>query len=228
MTTILLDFTRSQRWNSVLFCLFPKDCVSHSEPVPLSWRRRSVRRYTAREQRGHPLWPRPHPSTPNPNSTVVSSSSKRCASREHTDKSVAQIARELGVPERVLYRWRRQLREAPEMAIPGKGHQSELEEENRRLRRELERVQQERDISKKSCPSSPTASHEVCLHRRPSGGVCRQRAVPGSGCVNEWLLRLAQADSKSRISKRTRRSVPRFSRPLSRGAASTAVRAQPG
>jgi transposase len=68
---------------------------------------------------------------------------------EHTDKSVAQIARELGVPERVLYRWRRQLREAPEMAFPGKGHQSELEEENRRLRRELERVQQERDILKK-------------------------------------------------------------------------------
>jgi transposase len=68
---------------------------------------------------------------------------------EHTDKSVAQIARELGVPDRVLYRWRRQLRDAPETAFPGKGHQSELEEENRRLRRELERVQQERDILKK-------------------------------------------------------------------------------
>jgi transposase len=68
---------------------------------------------------------------------------------EHTDKSVAPIARELGVPERVLYRWRRQLREAAEIAFPGKGHQSELEEENRRLRRELERVQQERDILKK-------------------------------------------------------------------------------
>ena len=69
---------------------------------------------------------------------------------DHTEKSVAQIARELGVPERVLYRWRRQLREEPEMAFPGKGHQSELEEENRRLRRELERVQQERDILKKA------------------------------------------------------------------------------
>lgn len=68
---------------------------------------------------------------------------------EHTEKSVAQLARDLGVPERVLYRWRRQLREEPETAFPGKGHQSELEEENRRLRRELERVQQERDILKK-------------------------------------------------------------------------------
>lgn len=68
---------------------------------------------------------------------------------ETSDKSVAQIARELGISDRVLYRWRRQLRDQPEQAFPGKGHQSELEEENRRLRRELERVQQERDILKK-------------------------------------------------------------------------------
>lgn len=69
---------------------------------------------------------------------------------ESSEKSVAQIARELGIPEGVLYRWRKQLREEPEQAFPGKGHQSELEEENRRLRRELERVQQERDILKKA------------------------------------------------------------------------------
>jgi len=34
-------------------------------------------------------------------------------------------------------------------AFPGSGHQASLEEENRRLKRELERVQQERDILKK-------------------------------------------------------------------------------
>jgi transposase-like protein len=43
-----------------------------------------------------------------------------------TDKSMAHIARELGVPERVLYRWRRQLREKPETAFLGKGHQSRM------------------------------------------------------------------------------------------------------
>jgi transposase len=37
---------------------------------------------------------------------------------DHTEKSVAQIARELGVRERVLYRWRRELREEPEQAFP--------------------------------------------------------------------------------------------------------------
>ena len=35
-------------------------------------------------------------------------------------------------------------------AFPGSGHQTPLEEENRRLKRELERVQQERDILKKA------------------------------------------------------------------------------
>jgi transposase len=69
---------------------------------------------------------------------------------ESTEQTVAQIARDLGIPERVLYRWRRELRERPEQAFPGKGHQSELEEENRRLRRELELLKQEREILKKA------------------------------------------------------------------------------
>ena len=68
---------------------------------------------------------------------------------ESSEKTVAQIARDLGIPERVLYRWRRELREQPEQAFPGKGHQSELEEENRRLRRELDLLKQEREILKK-------------------------------------------------------------------------------
>lgn len=69
---------------------------------------------------------------------------------ESTEKTVAQLARDLGVPERVLYKWRHQYREQPEQAFPGKGHQSELEEENRRLRRELETLRQEREILKKA------------------------------------------------------------------------------
>jgi transposase len=69
---------------------------------------------------------------------------------ETSGKSIAQVARELGLADGVLYRWRRQLREEPETAFPGKGHQSDLEEENRRLRRERERVQQERDSLKKA------------------------------------------------------------------------------
>jgi len=41
------------------------------------------------------------------------------------------------------------LEEHGEEAFPVKGHQTALEEENRRLKKALERVQQERDILKK-------------------------------------------------------------------------------
>ena len=64
-------------------------------------------------------------------------------------KPIAQIARELGISDSAIHGWRKDLAEHGQDAFPGKGHQTELEEENRRLKRELERVQQERDILKK-------------------------------------------------------------------------------
>jgi transposase len=44
----------------------------------------------------------------------------------------------------------RELAEHGPEAFPGSGHQTALEEENRRLKRELERTRQERDILKKT------------------------------------------------------------------------------
>ena len=64
-------------------------------------------------------------------------------------KPIAQIARELGISDSAIHGWRKELVEHGNDAFPGKGHQTALEEENRRLKRELERVQQERDILKK-------------------------------------------------------------------------------
>ncbi len=65
-------------------------------------------------------------------------------------KSKAQIARELGISDSALYSWCKLSLEHGSDAFPGKGHQTPLEEENYRLKRELERVQQERDILKKA------------------------------------------------------------------------------
>jgi len=65
-------------------------------------------------------------------------------------KPIAQIARELGISDSAIHGWRKELTEHGKDAFPGKGYQTELEEENRRLKRELERVQQERDIVKKA------------------------------------------------------------------------------
>jgi transposase len=64
-------------------------------------------------------------------------------------KSIAQVARELGISDASIHQWRKELTQHGKEAFPGSGHQIPLEEENRRLKRELERVQQERDILKK-------------------------------------------------------------------------------
>lgn len=64
-------------------------------------------------------------------------------------KSIAQVARELGISDPSIHGWRKELAEHGKDAFPGSGHQTPLEEENRRLKREVERLQQERDILKK-------------------------------------------------------------------------------
>jgi transposase len=65
-------------------------------------------------------------------------------------KPKAQIARELGISDSALYAWCRQSMENGNGAFPGKGHQTPAEEEIHQLKRELERVQMERDILKKA------------------------------------------------------------------------------
>jgi transposase len=65
-------------------------------------------------------------------------------------KPKAQIARELGISDSALYSWCKQSSDHGSDAFPGKGHQMLQEEEIHRLKRELERVQQERDILKKA------------------------------------------------------------------------------
>jgi transposase len=64
-------------------------------------------------------------------------------------KPITHIARELGISDASIHQWRKELAQNGTAAFPGSGHQTALEEENRRLKRELERVQQERDILKK-------------------------------------------------------------------------------
>lgn len=68
-----------------------------------------------------------------------------------SERSVAEVARDLGIAPRLLHRWVEKLEgRDPETAFPGGGKVSEREDEVRRLRRELERVKQERDFLKKA------------------------------------------------------------------------------
>ena len=69
---------------------------------------------------------------------------------ETSRKSKTQIARDLGISDSALSKWCKEFGEQGEEAFPGKGHQTAIEEENRKLKREIEILQQERDIFKKA------------------------------------------------------------------------------
>ena len=65
-------------------------------------------------------------------------------------KSQTQVARDLGIADSTLHHWCKEYTEAGSQAFPGSGHQTQQEEELRRLKRELEVTRQERDILKKA------------------------------------------------------------------------------
>jgi transposase len=69
---------------------------------------------------------------------------------QNSGKSMRQIEEELGISPGLLNKWRARHREDNQQAFVGKGHQTELEEELRRLKRENEIVRQERDVLKKA------------------------------------------------------------------------------
>jgi transposase len=64
--------------------------------------------------------------------------------------SIAEASRNLGVDYSVLRRWKNQLADDSQDAFPGKGRLKAPDEELRQLKRELERVTEERDILKKA------------------------------------------------------------------------------
>jgi transposase len=64
--------------------------------------------------------------------------------------SISHAARDLGISQTVLGRWKKQFEADPEQAFPGKGKLKPQDEELARLRRELAIVREERDILKKA------------------------------------------------------------------------------
>ena len=63
---------------------------------------------------------------------------------------MAQDARDLGIRDTMLGRWKQELRQSSTGAFPGNGHGRVEEEELRHLRRENTRLRMERDILKKA------------------------------------------------------------------------------
>lgn len=69
---------------------------------------------------------------------------------EESERSLDEVALELEIHPNTLYKWRRQFLEDGEEAFPGHGNLKPADDEVRRLRRELARVKEERDILKKA------------------------------------------------------------------------------
>jgi transposase len=64
--------------------------------------------------------------------------------------SVAEVARRLGVGESLLHTWKKAALKDGTKAFTGSAQLTPLEEENRRLRAEVKRLETERDILKKA------------------------------------------------------------------------------
>jgi transposase len=75
---------------------------------------------------------------------------KQGAVKLSEQKGVPEVAKNLGVPENRLYRWRQQLQNDGGAAFPGYGRLKPREEELRRMERVLADVTEERDILKKA------------------------------------------------------------------------------
>jgi len=69
---------------------------------------------------------------------------------EESDKPVMQTARELGIRQNQIYKWKKQLEAEGDVAFPGTGKKAESDPENARLRRELADAKEEIEILKKA------------------------------------------------------------------------------
>ena len=69
---------------------------------------------------------------------------------DESDKPVMQIARELGIRQNQIYKWKKQLESEGKVAFPGTGRKAESDPENARLRKELADTKEEVEILKKA------------------------------------------------------------------------------
>ena len=69
---------------------------------------------------------------------------------EESGKPASDVARELGIRRNQLYKWQEKFRLNGNESFPGSGRRPAKDDEVARLKRELERVKEERDTLKKA------------------------------------------------------------------------------
>ena len=107
--------------------------------------------------------------------------------------NLAQVARDLGINDTMLQRWKKRLETALENEKSFPGHGNPKDPEMAQLKRELARLQEENEILKKLWVSSLSARSEIPVCQRAARAFFGRGAVPCAGGICEWLLCLAQA-----------------------------------
>jgi len=69
---------------------------------------------------------------------------------DESDKPVAQIARELGIRQNQIYKWKKAFEASGNHAFQGSGHPAGSDPEKERLRKELAVAKEEIDLLKKA------------------------------------------------------------------------------
>ena len=112
---------------------------------------------------------------------------KRDAVRQITERGypVAEVSQRLGVSQHSLYEWKKKFGAS-------NGKAGDEADEIRRLKKELARVTEERDILKKRPRTSPGMQSEVRIHCSASPELLGADDVSASPCTPERLLRLAE------------------------------------
>lgn len=106
--------------------------------------------------------------------------------------SAVEVSSRLGVPVGLLYSWARKLKEPEVKPIEDvKALQAEMV----RLKAELRRTTEERDILKRPPRTLPKCPSEVRVYQRASPGVPAFEHVSGSEGAPQWLLRLVKRTS---------------------------------
>ncbi|MDR6671018.1 transposase-like protein [Rhizobium sp. 1399] len=112
---------------------------------------------------------------------------KRDAARQVTERGypVAEVSQRLGVSRHSHYEWRKKF-----AASNSKGNDEG--EEVSRLKKELARVTEERDILKKRSRISPGMQSEVRVHCPAPLAVLGADDVPHFAGSSQWILHLAE------------------------------------
>jgi transposase len=119
---------------------------------------------------------------------------KRDAVLQVTERGypLAEVAARLGISKYPLYEWKKRYAK-PAAAARDDDHVAEA----RRLKRELQRVTEERDLPQKKRPgTSPRMQGEARVHRRASPAVFDPRPVPLPRGSAQRLLRLAEGPAE--------------------------------